>query len=202
MTDGIVTITSEGKYDSIEARFSIMVDERGVFEIDYTIENAPEGESIQEAGLKFIAGRHFEKLTWNRNSYFTAYPETHMGKSSGEVNLLHKPVMKYREFPDHDWEMDTKGYYYFGLKEELPLTNIARSLKENIYSFSLKTKENSTVEVLSKGDQACRFDMINGEFTLIINDQWDYRSLLWGNFMKLIPSEKEFSGSVVMVLSK
>jgi len=202
MTDGIVTITSEGKYDNIEARFYIMVDERGVFEIDYSVENAPEGESIQEAGLKFIAGRHFEKLTWNRNSYFTAYPETHMGKSSGEVNLLHKPVMKYREFPDHDWEMDTKGYYYFGLKEELPLTNIARSLKENIYSFSLKTKENSTVEVLSKGDQACRFDMINGEFTLIINDQWDYRSLLWGNFMKLIPSEKEFSGSVVMVLSK
>ena len=201
MTGGIATIISEGKYGSIDASFTIQIDENGVFRIDYVVENAPEGKFIQEAGLKFITGEHFETLAWHRNPYFTAYPETHLGKSTGELNLHHKPVMKYREKPGHDWEMDTRGFYYFGLEKELPFTNIARSLKENIYSYSLKTKNNSKVEVFSNGGQASRFDKIGDDLTLIVNDQWDYFSLLWGNYMKLIPSEKEFDGSVVMVLS-
>ena len=97
--------------------------------------------------------------------------------------------------------MDTRGFYYFGLDTELPFTNMARSLKENIYSYSLKTKENSGVEIFSKGTQACRFDKMDGEHTLIIDVQWDYVSLLWGNYMKLIPVEKEFQGKTVMVFS-
>jgi len=92
--------------------------------------------------------------------------------------------------------MDSKNFYYFGLNEEQPYTNIARSLKENIYSFTLKT-ENAKIEVYSDGKQACRFDKIDGKNTVIVNDHWDYNSLLWGNFMKLIPLEKEFSGRVV-----
>ena len=139
------------------------MDENGVFNIDYEVQNAPEEKFIQEAGLKFITGEHFQKVAWDRNSYFTAYPETHLGKPTGEVDLNHKPEMKYREKPHHDWEMDTKGFYYFGLEKELPFTNIARSLKENIYSYSLKTKNNSEIEVFSNGRQACRFDKIGGD---------------------------------------
>src|SRR5665811_115555 len=114
--------------------------------------------------------------------------------ASGE---LLKPEMFYREKPQHDWEMDSKGFYYFGLNEELPYTNIVRSLKENIYSYSLKT-EKAKMEVFSDGKQACRFDKIKGENTLIVNDKWDYNSLLWGNYQKQIPSEKELRGKVIL----
>ncbi|MCF6332829.1 MAG: hypothetical protein L3J11_06050 [Draconibacterium sp.] len=65
-----------------------------------------------------------------------------------------------------------------------------------IYSYSLSTKENSKIEVFSDGKQACRFDKIDGENTLIINDKWDYSSLSWGNYMKLIKSENEYKGQV------
>jgi beta-galactosidase len=194
---GIATIFTEGKYDSISAKFTIRIDENGVFDVDYKIENAPVGKTIQEMGLKFITEKSFEKLVWNSNPYFTAYPETHIGKPKGEVNLHNLPEMNYRQPLNHGWEMDTKGFYYFGLEEVLPYTNIARSLKENIYSFSLMTKTNSKIEVYSKGTQACRFDKIKGENTLLINDQWDYVSLLWGNYMKMLPSQKEFTGKVV-----
>lgn len=200
VNEGIATIFIEGKYDSISANFTVQIDENGVFNIDYKVENAPEGKTIQELGLKFITGESFEKLAWNRNPYFTAYPESHMGKSRGEVDLNNIPEMKYREKLNHDWEMDTKGFYYFGLQEKLPYTNIARSLKENIYSYSLKTKTNSKIEVFSDGTQACRFDKIDVENTLLINDRWDYVSLLWGNYMKMLPSEKEFGGKVVLTL--
>jgi hypothetical protein len=52
--------------------------------------------------------------------------------------------------------------------------------------------------VYLNGTQACRFDKSERKNTLIINDRWDYNSLLWGNYQKLIPLEKEFAGRVVM----
>ncbi len=193
--DEIASIHTEGNYDSISAKFIIKIDENGVFNIDYEIQEIPSGKFLQEVGLKFLLGDNFQKLLWNRNSYFTAYPENHLGCPVGEVDLTLKPEMKYREKPQHDWEMDTKGFYYFGLDKELPYTNIARSLKENIYSFLLKTK-NSNIEVFSDGKQACRFDKIDEKNILIINNKWDYNSLLWGNYMKQINSEKSESGNV------
>lgn len=195
--EGIITISTKGKYDNIEASYSIEIDENGIFSIEYSVENVMKRENIQEAGLKFLLGDRFEKLAWNRNSYFTAYPKNGLGSCKGEVDLTQKPKMNYREKPTHSWEMDSKGFYYFGLDEELPYTNIARSLKENIYSYSLKTKTGSKIELFSDGTQACRFDKIDGENTLIINELWDYNSLLWGNYMKLIKLEGEFSGSVI-----
>ncbi len=156
----------------------------------------PVGKNIQEEGIKFFTGDDFQTLAWDRNSYFTAYPETHIGKPNGKVDLNEKPTMNYRKFPNHSWGMETKGFYNFGLKEALPYTNMVRSLKENIYSYSLSTKENSKIEVFSDGKQACRFDKIDGENTLIINDKWDYSSLSWGNYMKLIKSENEYKGQV------
>jgi hypothetical protein len=196
LKNGMAEIQTEGKYDSISAKFTIQIDENGVFNIDYEVKNNLNDNYIQEAGLKFLVGDNFQKLAWDRDSYFSAYPENHLGASVGEVDLTLKPEMKYREKPQHDWEMDSKGFYYFGLNEELPYTNIARSLKENIWSFTLNT-QNSKLEVYSDGKQAGRFDKMDGKNTLIINDNWDYNSLLWGNYQKLIPLEKEFGGRVV-----
>lgn len=200
IADGIATIQTEGKYDSISAKFNIKIDENGVFNIDWEIKNIPTGKFIQEAGVKFFVGDSFQKLAWDRNPYFTAYPEHHLGSSVGEVDLTVKPEMKYREKPQHDWEMDTKGFYYFGLDAQLPYTNIVRSLKENINSFSLKT-DIAKIKVYSNGKQACRFDKIDEINTLIINDKWDYNSLLWGNYMKQIKAEPEMNGQVTFVIN-
>jgi beta-galactosidase len=200
LNHGIATIRTEGSYSNIAVHFTIQIDESGVFNIGYEVENSIDGRIIQETGLKFITGDSFKTLAWDRNSYFTAYPEAHIGRANGEADLTIKPEMNYREKPQHTWGMDYKGFYYFGLEEESPYINIARSLKENIYNYSLRTKEGSRIELYSNGSQACRFDRISGENTLIINDQWDYSSLGWGNYMKLAKSEKEFEGEVVFVV--
>lgn len=197
---GIVIIQTEGKYDSISAKFNIQIDENGIFNIDYEMKNNLKEKYIQEAGLKFQVGDNFQKLAWNRDSYFSAYPENHLGSPVGEVDLTQKPEMKYREKSQHNWEMDSKGFYYFGLTDELPYTNISRSLKENIYSFTLKT-QNSKLEVYSDGKQASRFDKTDGKKTLIINDEWDYNSLLWGNYQKLIPLAEELGGRIIFSLN-
>jgi hypothetical protein len=159
-------------------------------------------KNIQEAGIRFLTGDCFKALSWERNPYFTAYPETHPGRASGKVILDHKPKMTYREEPLHTWEEDSRGYYYFGLDVELPYSNVVRALKEHIYAYSLGTSGGSLLEVLSEGSQACRFDRIDGKNTLIINDLWDYNSLLWGNYMKRIPLEKSFQGKTTVLIGK
>ncbi|MEA3478162.1 MAG: hypothetical protein U9R60_08285, partial [Bacteroidota bacterium] len=198
--DGIARIQIEGAYDKVSANFSIQLDETGVFTIDYQISGAPADKYIQEAGIKFIAGDSFEKLMWNRDAYFTAYPPDDLGSPVGIIDLTEIPTISYRQEPQHEWGMDAQGFYYFGLDEKLPYTNIVRSLKENIYSYRLLTAS-SELEILSQGTQACRFDKINGKNILLINDLWDYTSLLWGNYHKQILSEGELlEGKVVISL--
>ena len=70
-------------------------------------------------------------------------------------------------------------------------------MKENILSYGLSTV-NASLNVLSDGSQACRFDKIDERNMLIINDQWDYQSLLWGNYMKMIPLVETFGGHVTL----
>jgi hypothetical protein len=200
ITEGIVHLKIEGKYDKLGASFSVQFDENGVFSIDYQITGVPEDLYIQEAGIKFISGDNFETLAWNRSSYFTAYPPNDLGRPAGRVDLTQIPTMLYRQEPRQDWEMDAQGFYYNGLGEKLPFTHTARALKENIYSYSLITAA-SKLEVRSQGTQACRFDRIEGKSTLIVNDLWDYNSLLWGNYHKQILSEGEpLKGKVIFVV--
>lgn len=199
VNNGIAEIFTEGKYDGIFVKYTIKAGENGLFTIGYETNNSLKENYIQEAGLKFQVAGNFTKMRWNKEAYFTAYPENHLGSPTGEVDLTLKPEMKYREKPQNNWENDNMGFYYFGLKQELPLTNLARSMKENIYSYYLKT-EKAGIEVLSDGKQACRFDKIEGKNTLIINDHWDYNSLMWGNYQKQIKLEKKITGKVSIKL--
>ncbi|MBN2175493.1 MAG: beta-galactosidase [Bacteroidales bacterium] len=200
LEDGIAKIHTKGLYDNIEVDFVLLADENGVFNIDFDINGLPEGSKVQELGIKFIMGSSFEKLAWDRDAYFTAYPGDDLGAPVGEVDLNYRPAMKYRTYPDHNWVFDTKGFYYFGLDTVLPLSNIARSMKENIYAYSLKTGPGETLTVYSDGNQACRFNKVKNDFLLHIDDQWDYPDLAWGNYMKNIILEKSFHGRATLVV--
>lgn len=198
---GIATIHTKGSYNEIKAQFTIQIDEKGIINVEYEAGYEGRKRYIQEAGLKFHTGNSLIKMQWDSDPYFTAYPESHPGRAVGEVDLTIKPEMHYREEPGHSWEKDSRGFYYFGLEKELPYTNEVRSLKENIFSFGLATATNAGLKVISLGNQACRYDRIANENTLIINDQWDYFSLLWGNYTKKIALENEITGQATLVLT-
>ena len=202
VNEGILTINAEGKYDSISARFRVTADERGILKIDYTLSDLPEGRKIQESGIKFISSENFLREEWDRKGYFTFYPDDDIGKINGKSDITYHPEMHYRKKPYHDWIYDTGSFYYFAPGNRPSYTNITRSLKENIYSYSLISKANNQLKVHSDGTQACRFDRIYNDPILIINDDWDYADLLWGNYIKNIISEEEISGSVVLINQK
>ena len=77
---------------------------------------------------------------------------------------------------------------------------MVRSLKENIYTYTLATEANSGIKLFSRGKLACRFDQIDGDPILFVNDQWDYNSLLWGNYMKKVPLNSKIEGRVTMTI--
>ncbi len=200
LKDGIATIYSEGNCGEIEVSFTIMVDGSGTMKVEYILEGLPREESVQEVGIYFVAGESFRELSWDRQAYFTAYPENDLGHPQGKADLGFCPPMTYRHKPGHEWIHDTKGFYYFGPDTQLAYSNIARSLKENIYSFSLSTEDGTGISVHGTGTLACQFDRRGGDNQLIINDLWDYPDLMWGNYMKLISLPGKHKGSTTLSL--
>jgi len=201
LEDGIAILETEGQYEKLKASFTIRIDGQGIIEIEYSSKINSKEKTLQEAGIKFLTGNSFGKISWKQDPYFTAYPDSHPGRAVGEAVLSNKPESYYRTEPGHGWEQDSKGFYYFGLEEELPYTNEVRSLKENIYEYALSCGSNAELKIFSNGKQACRFDQIQGKNTLLINDHWDYNSLLWGNYMKHIPLKKEMKGKAHLEIS-
>jgi len=198
--DGIATIHTSGNYDNMQVSYVYRIDGNGTIQLEYELDGMPQQKTLQELGIYFVTGERFSELSWDRNSYFTAYPEEDLGAPSGKADLSFRPPMKYREKPDHDWVYDTKGFYYFGTDTQVEYSNLARSLKENINSFSLTTREGEGISVFGPGTQACRFDQVDGNNTLIINDLWDYPDLLWGNYMKLINLPGQYKGNATLSL--
>jgi len=196
LEEGIAKIDLSGEYDSIKASFSITFDGTGNLNVGYQIFDSPAGLPIQESGIVFNTTGDFRKLNWNRDAYFTGLPEGHSGSSSGNVDLKVKTLMNYREKPLHGWELDRQNFYLYGLDTILSYPNIARGMKENIWNYSLQTNSDVGLTVVSDGTQAVRFDNVEGEYRLFVNDLWDYPSLGWGNYFKEIKTVGESEGIV------
>ena len=162
----------------------------------YQVFDSPAGQPIQESGIVFYTTGDFQELNWSRDAYFTGLPESHMGSSSGNVDLTVKTLVNYREKPHHPWKLDRQNFYYHGPDTILTYPNIVRGMKENIWNYSLQTNNDVGLTVVSDGTQAARFDHVEGEYRLFVNDLWDYPSLGWGNYIKDIKSKDEFEGIV------
>jgi len=197
--NGIITIISKGYFDdSISVSYNIRIDESGLLKVDYSALNTPAGKLIRESGLKFKIGKEFEMVNWNRDSYWSAYPDYHLGMPIGNINLNDWGIANYKKFPNHLWEKDINDFYYQGIEKKLPLSKIALSTKEYIYFFGLSTKSGSEIMVQDSGKKACRIDKTDDGYNLYITDKWDYASLKWGNYQKNINFKSKLMGSATL----
>ncbi len=195
--DGIFNISTKGNFENnLTVEYKIQIDENGLLNIDYSALNLPENKLIREAGIKFHVGNTITEMNWDRNPYWTIYPDYHLGLAQGSINLNEIKFSEYRKKPDHIWEMDGNDFYYHGLNYQSPLNRLAISTKENIFSFGLKTRNSASIMVYDSGEKACRIDKTVMGHNLYINDEWDYASLKWGNYQKNIKFEKQFMGNV------
>jgi beta-galactosidase len=201
MKDGSVNISSSGKLDKLNIKFDIKICDYGIFIISYKITGIPENSQVEELGLKFFTANCFDILTWDRKSYWNAYPEDHLGSPMGSVSLSQKNISTYREKPSGDWEFDNSSFYYNGMGRSENLSNIAAAMKENVYSYALSTPGKSKLSVLSEADKACRISKINNHIYLYINTLWDYNNLLWGNYMKKMQVSGQISDTIYLKIN-
>lgn len=188
--------------DSLPVSFVLTINGNGDINTSYSFEKSTKKE-LFELGIMYQLSASFDKLNWNRESYWSAYPERDLGRPSGEEPLRNLIYEKYREAPKKDWTHDVCNFYYKGIdypKYKYHLPNIVTALKENIYDYTLtNTSSGNSVSVVSDASVACRVEQKKPEqLNLIINSLWDYPDLLWGNYMKIIQVPEKYGNEVVI----
>jgi beta-galactosidase len=193
VTPTMVKIISKGTVDSLAVNFEFLIRSGGVFSIGYEIENPPSWQ-IQETGIWFKLPDQYRQISWDRNALWSLYPKDHIGRPIGKA-LLYNPgtLESYRTAPQHSWDMDSKcGYFYYGPKgtdkKFRDLVNEAKCLKTSLNFYQLIYNDGvKRLRVESNGSTAARLVKSSfGSINLLVDNEWDYVNLNWGNYERNI----------------
>ena len=160
--------------------------------IDYQTAGVPNG-FLRETGLSFYLNGNIKQLEWKRKGHWNYYPDGEMSGNEGNCPLYDSRQAAYGKQPVQPWQADTHNYYYWadaGANCHTPLTQTAKSMKENIYYYVLSTQGSDPhqLAVISKDAQAaCRLNKrADEQLVLYANNRWDYPEIAWGNYCKTL----------------
>lgn len=206
--DGQAHISLSGTYaHGIQAHIYIAITSEGRMGITYHTEGEPNGY-LREEGLAFELPAGLSHLTWERQGQWTYYPADAMAGNAGSTPLFgNNPAAPYGTRPAGNWADDTHNYYYWadaGANCSRPLSQRAKSMKENIYHYTLSTNPSrgSALSVCSPtATLACRLNTApeSGQLTLYVNNRWDYPEIAWGNYCHTLQASP-CSGSIQLLL--
>jgi len=198
-----VNVFVKGDYEDLKnIEFRMVISPDGNFDISYSLADGPD-EYIREIGIKFIFNENINALSWKRDTWWSYYPENHLSRKEGHIELYSQSPDYYREKPEKDWTENTKSFYYNGTENEqikTELTNIARSTKENIREFNLLMNNYNLIKIVGNGDIGCRIAKKENKIILHVNNMWDYIDLSWGNYQHNIKPGKKFQKTVQLSL--
>ena len=187
---GNVYVNLSGSYDKVEVEMQIVIYPQGKMEINYLTDGQPNG-FLRETGVRFHLPPAIDFLKWERDGYWSYYPEGEFGGNIGQTSFYSKKQAAYGQRPVQPWGDDTRNYFYLadaGANCKEPMTNIAKSMKENIRYYTVSSQKNSNLafSVVSEDTSiACRTNKrADEQIVLYINNQWDYPEIAWGNYCK------------------
>ena len=199
-----VQVSLTGYYKEVAVNIQITIAGNGQMEINYLTDGQPNGY-VREAGLKFYLPETLDRLKWERNGYWSYYPENDFAGNEGDVSFYSDNQAAYGEKPVQAWGLDTHNYYYWsdaGANCEKPLTQTAKGMKENIWYYTLSASEiisNSLTVVSKDASLACRVNKrADEQLILYVNNRWDYPEIAWGNYCKTIEALPNY-GKVTVV---
>jgi len=203
--DSHVSVNITGTYGNVQADIRVDITPEGKMTFDYTTTGEPNG-FLRESGLKFYLSDAFEHLRWKRKGYWSYYPENDFAGNEGEAPFYSDRQAAYGKKPVQDWQLDTHNYYYWadaGTGSSKPLTQAAKGMKENIYAYTLSTKDNYGVSVISSvAATACRTNRLSNEqLVLYADNRWDYPEIGWGNYSRNIENTPCY-GRITMILTQ
>ena len=186
-----VVVDIKGNYAVIRASFQVRIDGTGLITTKYTIDYVP-GEpppptytpwnatsvgGYDELGVSYLLRGGVNRLSWHRNSLWSAYPDDHIGRP---VGLARREPSTSGDAPWSKIEdPDGSG------------SNDWRSMKENIISASAWIAgTNAAATALSDGRCAMRLEVYPGYralgpgVRLFIDNDWNYSAFGLGNYAR------------------
>ena len=189
--EGAVEVALSGFYQDVQTDILIRISPAGEMNVSYVVAGQPNGY-LRETGLSFYLPERLDYLQWERKGMWSCYPEGAFAGNTGETSLYNPKQVRYGENPAQPWSADTHNYYYWadaGANCDCPLTQMAKGMKENIYSYTLSaTGVKAGLTVCSPdASLACRTSKRgDGQLMLYINNRWDYPEIAWGNYCKTL----------------
>jgi hypothetical protein len=196
-------IKIEGSAGALTINWEIKIDKYGMVDVDYSVAGF-DSVQVAELGIRWKLAEGFDSLSWKRRTYWSWYPDGHLGMPVGRTALFASgEPQRYRKHPGALWAMDSRNFYLFGkngAERNDGMSNLAKGLKENIYSYCLTDSEQlESLLVLSGGREACRVRAAGSQgLELVVDNLWDYVNLNWGNYMRGIYLQDKFKGHVCL----
>ena len=189
--EGAVEVALSGFYQDVQTDILIRISPAGEMNVSYVVAGQPNGY-LRETGLSFYLPERLDYLQWERKGMWSCYPEGAFAGNTGETSLYNPKQVRYGENPAQPWSADTHNYYYWadaGTNCDRPLTQMAKGMKENIYSYTLSATGGGAGLTVCSSDAslACRTSKRgDGQLMLYINNRWDYPEIAWGNYCKTL----------------
>lgn len=124
-------------YDPIHVDFKVRINGDGLITTSYRIANPPK-EYVLECGISYILNDGIDRLTWEKESVFSAYPDDHIGRPKG-VARRYRGFGKdtYRQAPQWPWSQDQTSFVLYGGQDHGDHgTNDFIATREDVYFAS------------------------------------------------------------------
>ncbi|MCX6875777.1 MAG: glycoside hydrolase family 2 [Verrucomicrobia bacterium] len=139
--------TVTAKCDGAEGSYTMVFHDGGVdISYDFTITRAV---NPRQVGLVFTLPHDCETFSWERQGYWDAYPEDHIGRLQGTVKAsegFEATSVGPRTKPDHPWRLDNLPYG----------NNDFCSTKHNVTTASLTDVAGNGIRIDGQGKQHVR----------------------------------------------
>jgi hypothetical protein len=181
------------------AEFGLTIDGAGLITTRYTAYDLPQDAS--EAGVSYLLSSDVDRLTWRRNSLWSAYPSDHIGRPRGLAMKASGATERYRAQPAHPWGDDSSDFFLFGSHDLGGHgSNDFRSLKADVvYASCVLSGTNLRLRAESDGPLAVRAQVGAGDkITFNLDNLWGYPDLGWGTLAPPLRLPKTYTNSVRM----
>jgi len=195
-----------GRYMSVHgnaergnAEFQVRIDGAGLITTRYTAFDLPRDTS--EVGVSYLLSSDVDRLTWQRNSLWSVYPDDHIGRPRGVAMKLDGPLERYRVEPAHPWAEDSSDFFLFGSDDAGGRgSNDFRSLKADVfYASCVLSGTNLRLRAESAGALAVRAQVgAGGKVAFSLDNLWGYPDLGWGTLARPLGLSKTYTNSVRM----
>lgn len=143
-------------------------------------------DSLSELGIAFDLADDVVRVSWERDAPYAAWPTDHIGRARGTAERICPEALEAGRgaLPTWPWRDDMFNAYLSEPSDGSwrAATNDFKVMRERIRSYSVQFKTgDAQVTALSDGRAAARVELSGAHPQLIINQQWWYPQLGWGN---------------------